>query len=60
MMLTEKNWILTKKAKLRVEKKKKKRKYVAEHRTHANPPPKAHTQKAQQAAGMRECNRSPP
>jgi hypothetical protein len=25
--------------------KKKKRKYFSEHRTHANPPPKAHAQK---------------
>jgi hypothetical protein len=35
----------TKKAKLNFdEKKKKKKRYDAEHRTHANPPPKTHTQ----------------
>jgi hypothetical protein len=36
---------LTKKAKLGVEKKNKKRKNFREHRTYANPPPKAPTQK---------------
>jgi hypothetical protein len=38
---------LTKKAQSGVErnKKKKKERYDAEHRTYANPPPKAHTQK---------------
>jgi hypothetical protein len=41
------NWILTEKnAQLRVEKNKKKiKKESVEHRTAANPPPKAHTQK---------------
>jgi hypothetical protein len=38
-MLTEKN------AQLRVEEEKEKERYDAEHRTYANPPPKAHTQK---------------
>jgi hypothetical protein len=44
--LTKKpNWILTKKRKLGFDEKKKKKKVYAEHRTYANPPPKAHTQK---------------
>jgi hypothetical protein len=34
-----------KNAQLRVEEKKEKRNDIAEHRTYANPPPKAHTQK---------------
>jgi hypothetical protein len=42
-LIKKRNWTLTKKEKLRVEEKKIK--YFSEHRTHANPPPKAHTQK---------------
>jgi hypothetical protein len=32
-------------AQLGIEEKKEKRKHCIEHRTYANPPPKAHTQK---------------